>query len=376
VTSAVPLISGSNGRALWYLTRSTGVVALLLLTATVVLGVVASVGWTTERWPRFLSQTVHRNLSLLCLAFVGLHIVTTVSDGYVPIGFVDAFLPLHSPYRPVWIGLGALTFDLLLAVLVTSALRHRIRYPTWRFVHWLAYLCWPIAMFHALGSGSDSSLPVVLAIDAVCALSVLLSVVWRVATGRQFRLSKRMAASIGTVVTVIALGIFAALGPLRPGWSRRSGTSAALLAQIARKNALGASSISSAVVPANSGPAGTPPVPFSYAVTGTQAETSPDSQGNMQVAITLHLNDASSTTLVITLTGSALRTGGLILSSGTVDFGGLHGSVIGLNGGTITAQLSAPTRERLTAALFLDGTPGQISGTVTGATESGAGSGR
>ncbi len=376
MTSTVPLVSGSNGRALWYLTRSTGLVALLLLTATVVIGVVASVGWTAERWPRFLSQTVHRNLSLLCVAFVGVHIVTTVSDGYVPIGFVDAFLPLHSPYRPVWIGLGALTFDLLLAVLVTSALRRRIRYPAWRFVHWLAYLCWPIAMFHALGSGSDSSLPFVLAIEAVCGVAVLLSIVWRVATGREFRLSKRVAATIGAVVTVIALVVFAALGPLRPGWSRRSGTSAALLAQIARKNAVGASSISSAVVPANSGPAGTPPVPFSYAVTGTQAETSPDSRGNAQVVITLHLNDASSTTLVITLNGSALQSGGLILSSGTVDFGGLHGSVIGLNRGNITAQLSAPTSDVLTVALSLDGTPGQISGTVTGATESGAGSGR
>ena len=85
--------------------------------------------------------------------------VTTVSDGYVPIGFVDVFIPFLSPYRPFYVGLGALTFDLLLAVLVTSALRHRIGYASWRFVHWLAYLCWPIALFHALGTGTDAAAP-------------------------------------------------------------------------------------------------------------------------------------------------------------------------------------------------------------------------
>ena len=93
--ATIPLIAASNGKALWYLTRSTGMVALLLLTATVVLGVVASVGWTTERWPRFLSQSVHRNLSLFCVGFVAVHVITTVSDGYVPIGLADAFLPFR-----------------------------------------------------------------------------------------------------------------------------------------------------------------------------------------------------------------------------------------------------------------------------------------
>ncbi len=80
--------------------------------------------------------------------------------------------------------LGALALDLLLAVLVTSALRHRIGYGSWRFVHWLAYLCWPIAMLHGLGTGSDASLGPVLAVDALCAVAVLAAVAWRLATGR------------------------------------------------------------------------------------------------------------------------------------------------------------------------------------------------
>ena len=187
MTAVALPVAATGGKALWYLTRSTGLVALVLLTATVVLGVVASVGWTTERWPRFLSQGVHRNLSLFCVGFVALHVVTTVSDGYVPIGFADAFLPFLTPYRPLWVGLGALAFDLLLVVLVTSALRHRIGYDSWRFVHWLAYLCWPIAMFHSLGSGSDSSLPSPSASTPSCTAAVLAAVAWRVGTGRTFR---------------------------------------------------------------------------------------------------------------------------------------------------------------------------------------------
>ena len=366
------LTAATNAKALWYLTRSTGLVALILLTATVVIGVVASVGWTTERWPRFLSQSVHRNLSLFCVGFVTLHVVTTVSDGYVPIGFADAFLPFRTPYRPIWIGLGALTFDLLLVVLVTSALRHRIGYSSWRFVHWLAYLCWPTALFHSLGSGSDSSLPFVLLVDATCTAAVLVAVAWRLITGRSFTLGRRAIAAVATVAVVLAIAVFAAVGPLRPGWSHRSGTSAALLAQLAAKNAgAGPGSTSTTTAPPAS-VAGTPPsVPFTFDVTGTQTATNPDSQGNVQVTLNLQTQDGSSTPLVVVLNGSALQGGGISMSSGTAEFGGLHGVVTGLNGGTIETTLSTPTPETLTIQLNVDRNSGQLSGTVTGASKIG-----
>ena len=75
-------------------------VGLILLTGTLVIGIVASIGWTRERWPRFLSQEVHRNLSLLCLGFVAVHVVTTVGDGYVPISLADAFVPFRIALPP------------------------------------------------------------------------------------------------------------------------------------------------------------------------------------------------------------------------------------------------------------------------------------
>src|ERR1035437_3137330 len=167
MTPPIVATVGHGYTSLWYLTRATGLVSLVLLTATVVLGIVSSVGWTTERWPRFLSQSVHRNLSIFSLAFVVVHVVTTVADGYVPITLVDAVIPFRSPYRPLWVGLGACAFDVLLAVAVTIGFR------TWRWVHWLAYMCWPIALVHGLGTGSDSRLPCVQFVYLLCVVAVL-----------------------------------------------------------------------------------------------------------------------------------------------------------------------------------------------------------
>lgn len=355
-------VAAAGGRALWYLTRSTGLVALVLLTATVVLGVVASVGWTTERWPRFLSQGVHRNLSLFCVGFVALHVVTTVSDGYVPIGFADAFLPFLTPYRPVWVGLGALGFDLLLVVLITSALRHRIGYDSWRFVHWLAYLCWPIAMFHGLGSGSDSSLPLALGLDAACTAAVLAAVAWRVGTGRTFSVGRRVTAAVGTAVVVLAIAVFATVGPLRPGWSHRSGTSAALLAQLARRSAGTPSPVTAGTVGAGT----VPTAPFTFDLTGSQTTSAPDAQGQVQDTLTMQLQDPASTPLTLVLDGSPTQGGGIAMTSGSVTFGPYRGTVTSLDGGTVVAAVAAPDPETLTLSLQVDPNSGALSGSATG----------
>jgi DMSO/TMAO reductase YedYZ heme-binding membrane subunit len=372
-----------GGKALWFLTRASGLVAIALLSATIVLGVVASVGWTTERWPRFLSQDVHRNLSLLCIVFVGVHVVTTVADGYVPIGFLDTVLPFRSPYRPVYVGLGALGFDLLLAVLVTSALRHRIGYASWRFVHWLAYLCWPIALIHGLGSGTDTPLPVSLFVEAVCTAAVLAAFAWRLATGRTLPVGRRAAAGIGAVVVTLAIAGFAALGPLRPGWSHRSGTSSALLAQLAARAGTSAAAASPApattpaTTPTTSAPSASgsgsgtgsgtvPSAPFTSQVTGSQSQSAADAQGNIRITLSMRLQDASSTPLTIVLTGQESGGGGVSLSSGTVTFGPYAGSVVGLNGGTVTMRVNAPGPVTLVANLQIDQQSGSLAGTVTG----------
>ncbi len=371
------LASGSSQKALWYLTRSTGIVALVLLTATVVLGVIASVGWTTERWPRFLSQTVHRDLSLLCMVFVAVHVVTTVSDGYVPIGVADAFLPFRTPYRPLYVGLGALAFDLMLAVLVTSALRRRIRFPAWRFVHWLSYLCWPIAMVHGLGSGSDTTQSIVLMVDVVCAGAVVGAVSWRLVAGRTFPVRRRAVAAVGAAGTVLAIAIFAAAGPLRPGWSHRAGTSTALLAQLARQNAATTGSTATTSPASSSSGSGAVPVPpFTVGVTGSQSAAL-GSGGAKTVTLTLHLQDASSTPLTIVLSGTPVEGGGVAMTSGSVTFGPYPGQVTSLSGGSIGAVVRASAPLQLLLSLDVDRSSGSLSGTVSGtAASTASGSGR
>lgn len=174
---------GSSSPTYWYLTRATGVVALILLTAVVVLGVLNVTRFSSAHWPRFMTDGLHRRLSFLAVAFVGVHIVTTLLDTYVTIGPLDAVIPFHGTYRPVWLGLGAAAFDLLLAVIVTSVLRARIGVRVWRGVHWLSYACWPLAVFHGFGTGTDWRRSWMVAIDLVCVAAVVIAVVMRQRAG-------------------------------------------------------------------------------------------------------------------------------------------------------------------------------------------------
>jgi len=179
------ILATSGPSAYWYATRGTGVVALLLLTTGVLLGVLTSTRWSSPRWPRFVVSGLHRNLTLLALAFVVVHVVTTILDGYAPIGIRDAVVPFVSHYRPIWLGLGAVAFDLLLALIVTSLARGRIGLRSWKLVHWLAYASWPVALLHAFGTGSDARAGWFGLVALGSAAAVVLAVLWRVAAARE-----------------------------------------------------------------------------------------------------------------------------------------------------------------------------------------------
>jgi len=170
--------------AYWYLTRGTGVVALILLTITVALGVANARRLRTRWLPRFVVDAVHRNVALLSVAFVFVHVATTLLDGYVPIRVIDAVVPFTSAYRPFWVGLGALSLDLLAAVVITSLLRRRLGYRAWRATHWAAYASWPVALLHSVGIGTDASTPWMIAIVVGCVAVVLVALAVRILTGR------------------------------------------------------------------------------------------------------------------------------------------------------------------------------------------------
>jgi sulfoxide reductase heme-binding subunit YedZ len=143
----------TNG--LWFVSRGSGLVLLVLLTVVMVLGISTRAGWAPWRWPRFVTAELHRTLSLFAVALLGLHVVTAILDPYVTIGWAATAIPFGSPYRRLAIGLGTLAVDLGAAVLLTSVLRSRLGRRTWRAVHGLAYLAWPAAFVHALTAGND-----------------------------------------------------------------------------------------------------------------------------------------------------------------------------------------------------------------------------
>jgi len=206
------LAATQASRALWYMTRGTGVAALVMLTASVVLGILTSVRWKAPRWPRFVIEGLHRSVSLCVVVFLALHIAIAVLDGFAPIGWLDAVIPFRSPYRPVWLGLGAVSFDLLIALIVTSLLRVRLGYRTWRIVHWTAYACWPVALVHGLGVGSDARQVWMLALDAAAIMVVVLAVWTRIADAPATALTTRAIAGLVSVALPVAISAWVVAG--------------------------------------------------------------------------------------------------------------------------------------------------------------------
>jgi methionine sulfoxide reductase heme-binding subunit len=170
-----------NAKALWYLTRGSGIALLLLLTASVLLGILTSTKWARERWPRFVVEGLHRNLSLMSTVFLFVHIASAVVDSYVSIRWIDAIVPFGAAYKPFWLGIGALSLDLLAAVAITSLLRRRLTHRLWRRVHWMAYGSWALAVVHGLGIGSDRHQTWLLAMNVSAVGAVSAATIWRAA---------------------------------------------------------------------------------------------------------------------------------------------------------------------------------------------------
>ncbi|MFD0274595.1 ferric reductase-like transmembrane domain-containing protein [Kitasatospora sp. NPDC127111] len=207
---------------LWYAGRAGGTTALLLLTATVALGIAVGGKAVPLRVGRFEINLLHRNLAVLSLAFLALHIATAVIDPYARLTWADAVLPFGAAYRPLWLGLGSIGFDLLLAVAITSALRLRIGRRRWKAVHWLAYAAWPIGLLHAIGTGTDTRLPFQLWLYASCLATVASATGWRLYRAGPGHLAARLGAGLLVAALPVLVTAFLAAGPLQPGWSQRA----------------------------------------------------------------------------------------------------------------------------------------------------------
>jgi methionine sulfoxide reductase heme-binding subunit len=225
----VSLLAAAGPSAYWYLTRGSGVVSMLLLTAAVALGVLDVRRVSTPAWPRFVLDGLHRSVSLLAVAFLALHVITSALDSFASIPLSDAFIPFIGSYRPLWLGLGAIALDLLVVVTLTSLLRQRLGYRGWRATHWLAYASWPVALLHGLGTGSDVRQAWMLLLSVACALVVLAAVLVRALGGWPANRRLRSWALAGAGAFSIFLVAWLPGGPLQSDWARRSGTPASLL---------------------------------------------------------------------------------------------------------------------------------------------------
>ncbi|BAW04919.1 ferric reductase-like transmembrane domain-containing protein [Nocardia seriolae] len=212
------------GSPLWYASRSSGTLALLLLTTTVILGTGFAGRAAPRRIGRFELALLHRNLSLLTLAFLVVHAVTAILDPFVHLSWAVSMVPFVASYRPLWLGLGTTALDLLLAVLLTSALRLRIGARLWKAVHWTAYAAWPLALFHSVGTGTDTRLSLQLWLYAGCVAAVVGTVWWRLAKAGPGAGIRRSTAALAAAAVPMLLTAFLAAGPLRPGWAHRAAT--------------------------------------------------------------------------------------------------------------------------------------------------------
>jgi DMSO/TMAO reductase YedYZ heme-binding membrane subunit len=175
-----------NSTALWYASQATGIVALVLFTLVMLLGTGVAGHGRLPGLPRFGLVALHRSISLLALAFLAVHIGTAVLDTYVDIPVAAVFVPFASTYQSLWIALGAVALDLMLALLVSSLLRARMNPRAWRAVHWLAYACWPLAIAHTAGIGAGRGSAVdgwELWLTLACVAAVAAGLAWRIAVG-------------------------------------------------------------------------------------------------------------------------------------------------------------------------------------------------
>jgi sulfoxide reductase heme-binding subunit YedZ len=174
-----------SSTALWYLSRSTGVVLLALLSLTAILGIVIRARGRVPGLPSFAVTALHRNASLIALVLLALHVVTAVVDSFVSIGWLAVVVPFTSHFEPVWVGLGALSLDLVVAMIATSLVRDRIGRRTWRAVHLTAYAAFPLAAIHSIGAAADLQSGTLLAFTVLCLAAVAVAAGWRLVDARR-----------------------------------------------------------------------------------------------------------------------------------------------------------------------------------------------
>ena len=295
---------------------------------------------------------MHRWIGLFAVSFLSIHILSVVVDGYVQIRLLDAVIPFGGSYRPLWLGLGALAFDLLLAVAITSLLKRRIGQRNWRAVHWLAYAAWPVALLHGLGTGSDIRSSWMLALAALCVAAVWTAVFVRVSAA----LPRPRIVGLGALgAAPLALMIWLPSGPLAHGWAKRAGTPQRQVAS----------------VPAGTSSHASFSVPLTADVSGTVRQG--QDGGLATVDLALRLSGHARGSADVLLEGEPLAGGGVSVRQSRVSFGPTSdptrysGNVSALNGGQVIATVRDGSGNSVRLDFELSVSGDSVSGTLDAA---------
>jgi methionine sulfoxide reductase heme-binding subunit len=193
----------------WYVARAAGVAAYLILTFVVLVGLTMARNKSFRLWPKFALEDVHRFSGLLVGTFVIVHVATIAIDSWLPFSIASILVPLVSRYRTLWVALGIVAAELLLALAVTNHYRDRLPHRFWRRAHYLNLLVWTAATLHGIGSGTDRSAPWLLALYALATAAVGAALMWRLAGRRLVGMRSIPLVGLGAAafpVLVVGLG--------------------------------------------------------------------------------------------------------------------------------------------------------------------------
>ncbi len=143
----------------WYFIRSTGTVAYLLMSASTIWGLLLSSKIIKETVPAILSLAMHNFLSWSAIGITGLHIIALLFDNYYTYTLADLVIPFIGPYRPEWVGLGIVSYYMMLLTSITFYWRKQIGQKRWRQLHYLTFAAYLFSTIHGIMAGTDTSTP-------------------------------------------------------------------------------------------------------------------------------------------------------------------------------------------------------------------------
>jgi hypothetical protein len=296
----------------WTVARAGGFTAYILLTLAVALGLALSLRWQSPRWPRLLTNDLHRFLTLLSLAFVAIHGLAVWLDPFMRFGWMEVLVPLMSHYRSLWMALGIVAGYLALAVWLSTELRPRIGYAWWRRLHALAFAIYALATVHGLATGSDTRTAWALGLYAGSALLVgsLLGVRLLTPVGTRGRAYPNLA----SLVALLLLGgvLWTATGPAQPGWNAIANNG----------QGSGARGVQAATGPTTGGVFA---APFTANVQGTLTQNQPDAAGGVTLRVDTTLSGGAAGAFQVLLQGQPANDGSVAVTAGRVTLAGPGG---------------------------------------------------